>query len=599
MRALEILSTRRLSVLTGGAGTGKTSLVGVLLDALESTEGHHTILLLAPTGKARVRIGIETHRAARTIHQFLLRQGWINPDTMTLLEEGGAPYQARTVVIDECSMIPTDILGTLFRALDSNSIARLMLIGDPNQLPPIGPGRPFVDTLEWLQNEYPECVATLSTSMRASEDEDALGESRALLLADSYRSGGGGPGDDEVLAGVAKGISSGDLDVAFWNGHDDLIQQVRERLHSDLNVEAGDYEAFNRSLGINSKKEDLKRSAEAWQLLAPTRRQFFGTDNINRIIQREFHGGLIRASRTSRRIHRFGEEEIVYTDKVIQIRNQRRNAWPRNSNGLNYVANGEIGVVVSTRPTHLDVIFSTQELHSYRFFRSEVNESLELGYALTVHKAQGSDFDVVFLVVPQKAATLSRELLYTALTRFKDKLVLLIEQDIEPLVQLRSQVRSETLRRRTGLFTVDVSGEGPPGATDRPPTEFRPEGLRQSGPGGLRFRSKSEVIVAQVFDELRISFSYEEPLRSPTNQSDFRLPDFTVSFEGDVYYWEHLGMLAVPSYREQWKRKRQWYEANGFLPRLITSEDSCDGGIDVEAIKEMARRRIIDGEPAE
>ena len=95
-----------------------------------------------------------------------------------------------------------------------------------------------------------------------------------------------------------------------------------------------------------------------------------------------------------------------------------------------------------------------------------------------------------------------------------------------------------------------------------------------------------------------ISFSYEEPLRSPENQNDFRLPDFTVSFEGDIYYWEHLGMLAVPSYRKQWERKRTWYETNGYLPRLITSEDSKDGVVNVEVIRETAQRRIIQGEPA-
>ena len=599
--ALEILDKRRLSLLTGGAGTGKTSVVRVLLDALEDRDGHRTVLLLAPTGKARVRLGTDTNREARTIHQFLLGQGWIDPQTMTLLDEGKIPYQAHTVVVDECSMIPTDLLATLLRALDSNRMARLIFVGDPNQLPPIGPGRPFADILAWLEREHPECVATLSTSMRADDAGKSAGESRALLLAESYRTEGGGPGDDEVLSEVAQGISLDDLDVVFWNGHDDLIQKIQERLRADLSVNPGDYEAFNRSLGMNSRdSRGWNRSgAEAWQLLAPTRRQFFGTDNLNRIIQREFRGGLITRSRRNPKTHRFGEEEIVYTDKIIQIRNQRRDAWPRTSGGLNYVANGEIGVVATTSARTLDVFFSTQESHSYRYFgNNDVNGSLELGYALTVHKAQGSDFNRVFLVIPRKAGTLSRELLYTALTRFKQKLILLLEGDTETLVRLRHQDESETHRRRTGLFAVDLSGGGPHPATVWPSTEYMPDQLKHKGPGGIPLRSKSEVIIAQVFEELGISYNYEEPLRSPTNQDDFRLPDFTVSFEGDVYYWEHLGMLAVPSYQAQWQRKRDWYRANGYLPQLITSEDSSDGGIDVESIKETAQRRIINGEPA-
>ena len=596
-QALETLSTRRLSFLTGGAGTGKTSLLGVLLDLLEQTEGRQTTLLLAPTGKARIRLGTETKREARTIHQFLLRQGWIDPGTMTLLEEGRPPHQAHTVVIDECSMIPTDLLGTLFRALDSNRMARLILVGDPNQLPPIGPGRPFVDALEWLRIEYPECVAALETGMRKDDEENSIEESRALLLAEGYRASGGGPGDDEVLSEVAQGISAGDLDVVFWDGHDDLIQKIRERISVELNVESGDYEAFNRSLGIqpgNNRNWD-RGGADAWQILAPTRRQFFGTTNLNRIIQREFRGGLINSRRTNRP---FGDEEIVYTDKVIQIRNQTKHAWPRQPMGLDYVANGEIGIVARTTKASLDVFFSTQNTHSYRYFRNEVNESLELGYALTVHKAQGSDFDRVFLVVPQSPAILSRELIYTALTRFRKKLILLIERDIEPLVQLRRPDSSETLRRRTDGFSTSTGEEDTQNTTTSPSGVYRPESLRQVGPGGLRLRSKSEVIVAQVLEDMGISFVYEEPLRSPENQNDLRLPDFTVSFEGDVYYWEHLGLLAKPWYREQWQRKRNWYETNGYLPQLITSEDSPDGGIDVEEIRETARRRIIDGEPA-
>ena len=75
--------------------------------------------------------------------------------------------------------------------------------------------------------------------------------------------------------------------------------------------------------------------------------------------------------------------------------------------------------------------------------------------------------------------------------------------------------------------------------------------------------------------------------------NDFRLPDFTVSYEGDTFYWEHLGMLSVPSYKEAWDRKRQWYEDNGFLDRVITSEDGLDGSIDAAEIERIARKKIL------
>ena len=85
---------------------------------------------------------------------------------------------------------------------------------------------------------------------------------------------------------------------------------------------------------------------------------------------------------------------------------------------------------------------------------------------------------------------------------------------------------------------------------------------------GDAVRSKSEVVVADLLHALGISYLYEEPLFSRSDPRDFRLPDFTASFEGDIYYWEHLGMLNVPSHREAWGRKRKWYEANGYADRL-------------------------------
>ena len=111
---------------------------------------------------------------------------------------------------------------------------------------------------------------------------------------------------------------------------------------------------------------------------------------------------------------------------------------------------------------------------------------------------------------------------------------------------------------------------------------------------GVAVRSKSEVIVADILDSLDISYSYEQPLFSRSDPKDFRLPDFTVSFEGDIYYWEHLGMLGVPSYYEAWIRKRKWYKRNRYSDRLITSKDGPDGSIDAGLIERIARERILE-----
>ena len=587
--ALDTLFSRRLSVLTGGAGTGKTSVLKVFLQELVRAEGGHPTLLLAPTGKARVRLSTKTERNAMTIHQFLLKQGWFVTDIFALKPESDrSPFQATTVIVDECSMIPTDLFGTLLRALDSGPLSRLILVGDPNQLPPIGPGRPFADIIEWLQKEHADCIAPLSVCMRTDEKEGAPAkDSVALALADGYRASVVSPGDDEILAAVARGESTGDLEVVFWNDHDDLLAKLRSRMAENLEIR-DDYKSFNRSLGIDRK--DWVGS-EAWQILSPTRAQHFGTDDLNRLIQKEYKGGLIAKakSRYSKSPRPFGDQEIVWTDKVIQVINRGTKGWPRDT-GLDYVANGEIGIVCrtnkGTRSSYLDVVFSTQTDVSYRYFGKQVDDNLDLAYALTVHKAQGSDFDVVFLIIPQKASTLSRELIYTGLTRFRRKLVLLIEKDIEPLRRLRNPDFSNTRLRNTHMFTLAL----------RPDKVKRPhlETLIHRTQKGVAVRSKSEVVVADVLEALEISYVYEQPLFSRLDPKDFRLPDFTASFEGDVYYWEHLGMLSVPNYRESWERKRQWYEDNGYADRLIISQDGPDGSIDAFQIKQIAQERILE-----
>ena len=240
------------------------------------------------------------------------------------------------------------------------------------------------------------------------------------------------------------------------------------------------------------------------------------------------------------------------------------------------------------KPDSIKVQFSTQPTSAYWYPRSRVEGQLELAYALTVHKSQGSDFDIVFLVLPKSATTLSRELLYTGLTRFRKKMVLLLERDTTVLEKLRNPQCSDTLLRNTNMFVLAVRPE----SVDRYYAAHLIHRTRPSPqhPQGIMVRSKSEVIVADILTSLGVSYEYEQKLSSKDDPNDFKLPDFTVSYEGDTFYWEHLGMLSVPSYREAWDRKREWYEDNGYLDRIITSEDGADGSIDAAEIERIARK---------
>ena len=143
------MTTRRLSALVGRAGTGKTTVLGALLKSTTSATGG--VLFLAPTGKARVRLGQKTGATAMTVAQFLYQLGRYDGPRQRPLFEGNEQYRKeRTVVIDECSMLTLDDLAAVLFALDLAHVERLILVGDPNQLPPIGVGRPFADLVEHL-----------------------------------------------------------------------------------------------------------------------------------------------------------------------------------------------------------------------------------------------------------------------------------------------------------------------------------------------------------------------------------------------------------------------------------------------------------------
>ena len=573
--ALETLHRSRFSVLTGGAGTGKTTVVRAFLQGLKESEGQRSSLLLAPTGKARVRLEQAAEVEAKTIHQFLYRKGWIRRDgDFSLKDEGEETGGARTVIIDEASMISLDLLATLFRALDMDLVRRLVLIGDPNQLPPIGPGRPFFDTIRWLEGNASERVAELEQRVRYR------GEARAARDLAEVFAGENPELNDGILADVAKGTTGSDLEVRFWDDDDHLYEQLGEVLEDILEKYGGasdSFEAFDRSVGYESAPGEI----ESWQILTPTNVDMYGTRALNRKIQAQYRGFRLMDDS----IESVGDEQFVPGDKVIQTQNNTERSPYTNS--WEYVANGEIGVVTETRSGETYRVytqFSTRRRsRAYKRTDLRTDSRLELAYGLTVHKAQGSDFETVVLILPQEAATLSRELLYTGLTRYRQRLILLVERDTSKLFELSKPESSAIRKRNTRLFTPSIrSSEEVP----------YPENLIHRTNDETTVRSKSEVIVADTLSRLEISYDYEKKLK-PEGSDDYRWPDFTVYHQGEVYYWEHLGMLHVPEYREKWEEKQEWYVEHGLAERLVTSRDTPEGGIDSAAIEEIARENIL------
>src|SRR5258708_37779450 len=161
---------RPVCVLSGAAGTGKTTVIKALIQGIEKAHGTGTSFqLLAPTGKAADRLREATEKPAATIHSFLAQHHWLNAN-MTYKREGGVKEDKfLTYIIDEASMLDLELIAALFRAINWASVQRLIFVGDPNQLPPIGRGRVFADLIDWLQEYTPESVGFLETNIRQIE----------------------------------------------------------------------------------------------------------------------------------------------------------------------------------------------------------------------------------------------------------------------------------------------------------------------------------------------------------------------------------------------------------------------------------------------
>lgn len=585
--ALERIVSRRLSALVGRAGTGKTSVMGALL--LNKEIARDGILLLAPTGKARVRLGRAADAEAKTVAQFLNDLDRYDQQRQRPLFVGQEKYRKeKTIVIDECSMLTMDDLAAVLEALDLAHVQRLILVGDPNQLPPIGVGRPFADFVSFLETSGEgdaaspaQALARLSVEVRAAAGADA--PSDTLRLASWFTREPQPVDADRVLSDLETNRPFNDLDILYWKDPDELRARFGEAFQRHLGLTApSDVQGFNSSLGLDDRGySDFAKpdGSEAWQILSPVRLHPYGVHEINRWAQRRFRGAELKAA-ADPWVSSLGDESIVLRDKVIQVSNQWRFAYDYEggASDKHYVANGEVGLVCPGKGKWLNVLFAGRPKLTFGYKGRDFpggSGPLQLAYAITVHKSQGSEFQKVFVVIPKNCRPLSRELLYTALTRSRRQLVLLVEGDnASILFDYTRPERSETARRNTNLFQAIVRRE----ETDSPYAE----NLIHKTERGHLVRSKSELVIANMLFREDVEYQYERVLEGDAAPGKLR-PDFSfVSDDGDLIVWEHLGMMSRADYRKGWEWKRAWYEKNGFVAgdTLFTSEDDERGGLD-------------------
>ena len=627
--ALEVLYKSGVSVLMGAAGTGKSTLLKALC-CIDSVKDKG-ILLLAPTGKARVRLEQTSGMTGqgKTVAQFLNGLERYDGKTGRYYVNQGAGRSAvhATVIIDECSMLTEEQLAALLDAVEN--VDRLVLVGDPKQLPPIGAGRPYVDIVNFLkpanidslQTRVAGSFAELTVTMRQGADAGVVRDD--VLLAQAFSGRPLDAGADEIWQTVASGESNF-VKLVRWNKPDQLQALLLDELQTELKLKSvSDEVTFEESLGgvssefegrstvwFNTQYNDrpgASKKAEAWQILSPIKQYQAGVTAINRALQQQFRKSFLTMAAqtgwTKKIPSPAGPEGIIYGDKVINVINKSgRDTFPEKDDA--YVANGDIGIVTGHRktkarnwsPYEIEVELASQPGFAYKykpweFDSQESTPPLELAYALTVHKTQGSEFGKTFVVIPNPCRNLTREMLYTALTRQRDKIVILHQGEFRDLLHFSQEAASEINRRMTNLFVPSAPVE----IKVRNKSVFLDEKLIYLTENGDLVRSKSEWIIADKLKAAGIKYQYEQPLVLDGVE---RLPDFTIRDEdaGTVWYWEHNGMLSDEEYKKRWERKEAAYRKAKILPLPLPEKDDgrvgtllvteeCEGtGLDLNAI---------------
>ena len=596
-----------LCVLSGAAGTGKTTVIRAILRNIDRVHGAGTsYLLMAPTGKAAERIKTQTEKNSSTIHSYLAKSGWINKN-FTLKRVGGKGGQdVNTIIIDESSMIDLNLFATLFRAINWNSVQRLILIGDPNQLPPIGRGKVFADTIEWL-TENGHGILDLADIFiqehQQSSDPERVTEMKAAKESLFERIQIDGNGDVDK-----------DLGVYFWNEQEELEGLLTNVMIRDMQRNTG----MDISKGadklwqemIRDRKDQFKSNPEVVQVISPYRGEFYGTGSLNLLLQKTFN-----AKWSEKKL-----DGIGYFDKVIQFRNRPQSdpayAYQDTSkkNVKAEIFNGEIGLTNihgldrysqngktpkykwQSTIDRIQVNFSGKTRQGLRYnYGSDLGwdidgkhipdqkvlDNLELAYAISVHKSQGSEFDFVYIVIPHREShLLSMELLYTAITRAQKKVTIFLQQDISTLTTLSRTDKSAVQKINSSIFKFAPL----PDVLLYSSTNWYESGKKISTLSQYFVRSKSEAIITNMLCERDIPFKYEEPLFAP--DGTMYLPDFTVKFRGEEYYWEHVGRTHDASYMAHWAKKEAWYQKH-FPGKLLVTYESNNLSTDAAALIEQ------------
>lgn len=401
--AVELAATSQVMLLTGGPGTGKTtSLRGVL--ALFEAMGLETALA-APTGRAAQRLGELCGMEAFTIHRLLETQFDRTTGRLVFAHDEDEPLKADAVIVDEASMVDITLMRALLAALRGD--CRLVLVGDPDQLPSVGPGNVLNDLLR-------------------------SGRIPTVRLTEIFRQAA-----ESAIVVNAHSVNRGELPDLSRNGKDFFfLRRANARSTAETIVDL-----VKRRLPQN-----MGIPPEQIQVLSPTRRYGTGTAALNRAIQE-----AVNPAAEDKPERRFGEYVFREGDRVMQVKNNYDILW-RERDGLQSgmgIFNGDIGRVEKVEPREgtVTVDFDGRVVE----YTADLLGELESAYAVTVHKAQGSEYRAVILAAMDGAPMLmTRGVLYTAITRARELFIAVgNEERLEQMVaNNRQQRRYSGLRAR-------------------------------------------------------------------------------------------------------------------------------------------------------
>lgn len=374
-----------IEIITGGPGTGKTTIIKCIIEIYENNG--MKVLLAAPTGRAAKRMTESTGREAKTIHR-LLEMGVSDNENSFFGRGEGEPLEGDVIIVDEASMIDIMLMNSLLKAIKLGT--RLIIVGDADQLPSVGPGNVLRDLID---SEFIKVVR----------------------LKDIFRQG-----KESMIITNAHRINNGELPYLNKKGGDfffDNRESNEEILETILDL-------VNRRLPLFNSKWNKIRD---FQVLSPTRKGILGVDNLNNELQ-----SILNPPSKDKKERKFKDSVFREGDKVMQTKNNYSLKWNRiNGYGDNEgvgIFNGDMGFIesISEENRTVTVVFDDERRIVYDTLYVE---ELELAYAITIHKSQGSEFKVIITPAFMGSAFLmNRNILYTGITRAKELVVVVGNQ---------------------------------------------------------------------------------------------------------------------------------------------------------------------------